>query len=568
MKCKKLEKPKQLNITQEEIDALVTRMDKDQLSSKDKVLIKGVFEFAVWLDKTLNTAKITIGKLKRLLGFKTEKRRKDNKVEPETSLEDSSLKNEATDIEQNATNDLQKSNQKKYRPTHNGRNGQNEYKNAEKRKIALDEQYKPGILCKYCERGKMYKTKSGIVLRLFGSPMVKPVIYELETLRCNLCSATIKAKLPVEAKEGKHSYSLIAQVALQKLLVGVPYNAQAKYHKVLETPLPASTQWMLVTNLYRVVIHIFNELVYMSAQSWLCTIDDTKCRILSVIKENKKNNKKKDKRKKDGEHRKGTYTTGLLFDHDGKNIALYISGRQYAGENLNDTLKHREAGLQSMHVMADGSSNNNPGTLNLDIVMHNCLTHSRRQFYDLSDYYEEESLKVIDFIAEIYKNDKYTKENKLSANERLKYHKKKSAPILQELKKYLEGLLLDKKKCEPNGALTGSINYVLNRWTEITRFLEIPNAPLDSNAVERLLKVIIRMRKTAMFFKTESSAKISSSLLSVIQTCVENKENPLSYLIAIQKYEKYVIEEPKLWMPWNYKKILQTIEKPELIDTS
>ena len=68
----------------------------------------------------------------------------------------------------------------------------------------------------------MYKAKPGIVLRLFGSSMVKPVIYELETLRCNLCSATIKANLPSEAKEGKHSYSLIAQVALQKLLVGVP----------------------------------------------------------------------------------------------------------------------------------------------------------------------------------------------------------------------------------------------------------------------------------------------------------------------------------------------------------
>ena len=32
-----------------------------------------------------------------------------------------------------------------------------------------------------------------------------------------------------------------------------------------------------------------------------------------------------------------------------------------------------------------------------------------------------------------------------------------------------------------------------------------------------------------------------------------NKINPYNYLIAIQKYQKEVRQNPKEWLPWNYK---------------
>lgn len=551
-----MEKPKQLNITAEEIEELVERLNNDQLSSQDKELIRGVFEFSIWLNKVLNKTRVTIGQLRRMLGFSTKKvsHKKKDTINNETADPNQNGQN-SLNVDENLNGDLTTNlninvKQKNNRPTHNGKNGQDDYKTAERNLIFLDNQYRSGMLCPYCNQGKMYKAKAGIMLHLDGSPMVKPIIYELETLRCNLCGATIKAKLPPETKEGKHGYGLIAQVALQKFLVGVPYHAQAEYHRLLETPLPASTQWMLVKILHRVVIYVFNRLIYFAAQSWLCTLDDTKCRILSVIKENKNKNKNE---------RTGTYTTGLLFEHDGHQIALYISGRQYAGENLKDTLKNRETDLEPMHVMADGSPNNNPKKLNLAVIMHNCLTHARRQFYDLSDYYEEESLRIIDFISQVYDNDRVAKQNNLPIQERLAYHQQHSTSIMQNLKKYLETLLLDKKKCELNGELTASINYILSRWQEITRFLTVPGAPLDSNAVERLLKTIIRIRKTAMFFKTEASAAISSTVMSVIKTCVENKENPLKYLIALQQHENKVMECPDSWMPWNYKETLLTI---------
>jgi transposase len=229
--------------------------------------------------------------------------------------------------------------------------------------------------------------------------------------------------------------------------------------------------------------------------------------------------------------RKGSNTTGFLFDSPDAPIALYISGRQHAGENLQDILQSRPKELGPMHVMADGSSNNNPKELNLNIIMHNCLTHGMRKFTDLGDYYSKECLKIIEFFSNVYKNDRHAKNEGMSDKERQKHHEKYSTPIMRELKEYLTTLLKDKKKCEPNGELYRAINYVLKRWEELTHFLSVPGAPLDSNSVEQLLKVIIRVRKTAMFYKTENSAFISSAILSLIKTSVINDVNPLQYLI-------------------------------------
>ena len=45
--------------------------------------------------------------------------------------------------------------------------------------------------------------------------------------------------------------------------------------------------------------------------------------------------------------RTGTFTTGIVSVREGIRIALFFSGHQHAGENLDDVLQHRSAQLSA-----------------------------------------------------------------------------------------------------------------------------------------------------------------------------------------------------------------------------
>ena len=77
-------------------------------------------------------------------------------------------------------------------------------------------------------------------------------------------------------------------------------------------------------------------------------------------------------------------------------------------------------------------------------------------------------------------------------------------------------------------------------------------AQLDNNCIEQGLKKAILFRKNCLFHKTESSARVSSHPMSVINTALEAGANPIEYLVALIENKEHVVKDPELWMPCNY----------------
>ena len=98
-----------------------------------------------------------------------------------------------------------------------------------------------------------------------------------------------------------------------------------------------------------------------------------------------------------------------------------------------------------------------------------------------------------------------------------------------------------------------AFTYLLARWETLTQFLRVEGAPLDSNAVERALKLIIRQRKNSLFYASAHSAQIASLLTSLIATCVQAGVNALEYPVALQTHRHAVFRQPTAWLPWNYR---------------
>jgi hypothetical protein len=63
-----------------------------------------------------------------------------------------------------------------------------------------------------------------------------------------------------------------------------------------------------------------------------------------------------DSAKEPGPDRTGMFTTGIVATGEGHKIALFLSGRQHAGENLKDVLRRRAAELPSPIQMCDALS--------------------------------------------------------------------------------------------------------------------------------------------------------------------------------------------------------------------
>ncbi|MBI2569868.1 MAG: transposase, partial [Candidatus Schekmanbacteria bacterium] len=76
----------------------------------------------------------------------------------------------------------------------------------------------------------------------------------------------------------------------------------------------------------------------------------------------------------------------------------------------------------------------------------------------------------------------------------------------------------DERRVEPSSTLGGAIKYMQNHWEALTRFLEVPGAPLDNNLVERALKKAILHRRNSLFCQTANGAHVDDVLISLIHT--------------------------------------------------
>jgi len=159
---------------------------------------------------------------------------------------------------------------------------------------------------------------------------------------------------------------------------------------------------------------------------------------------------------------------------------------------------------------------------------------------------------VIECLAKVYHHDDLARELKLDPDERLRFHQEKSGPVTEELKSWCEHQIAE-KRVEPNSGIGKAIQYLLNHWEKLTRFLRVPKAPLDNNICERALKRAILNRKNSYFFKTENGAHVGDVFLSLIHTCQLAGENPLDYLTQLLRNASEVTRAPERWLPWNYR---------------
>ncbi len=537
--------------SEHEIAEFRARLNQSNLGDEDKELAGGCLDLALWLPEVPQQQKITIKQLRELIfgadSNQSPKKNQENKGQESESNIEGVGNNSDDNTSGNKKGDSQSD--KKGKSGH-GRRGNQDYRNATDVYCHVAD-HACGDACPGGCGGKLYKVKkAGVVIRITGNSLGMATRYHLEKLRCALCGLIITAQLPTDVrKQPKYDAKFKAKLCLQKYYIGVPFYRQEKFQELLGFPLPSSTQFELCEQVADIGYRVFDVLEQYGANGDIIQHDDTFAKILSILSDNKADLNKP---------RKGMYTTAILSKTIGAHqVALFYAGEHHGGENLSQLLANRVAEKKKVIQMCDALAANMPKEL--QTIICNCLAHGFRKFRDLLEYYPEPCLHVMQILGEVYRNDEQTKQ--MDPHQRLLYHRKHSKPLMLKLHGWLNKQLSN-KVVEPNSHLGKAMKYMLKHWKKLRRFLTTPGAPLDNNIVEAILKIPIRIRKAAMFYKTQHGANIGSILLSLIVTAQLCGENPLDYLVALQENKSSVFKEPSLWLPWNY----QIEDKGGLVD--
>ena len=292
---------------------------------------------------------------------------------------------------------------------------------------------------------------------------------------------------------------------------------------------------------------VYAELIRQAAQGQVLHNDDTPARILALMGERAK--KAQAQALAEAPEAKAINTSGIVALVQERKIVLFFTGHRHAGQNLAQVLVHRAEHSAAPIQMCDALSCN--FTKEFKTILAHCIAHARRKFVDVLENFPEPCRHVIEGLARVYEHDAYCRDQKMSREQRLAYHQGMSAPLMQQLKSWMEEQL-QQRQVEPNGALGQALRYMLKHWSELTLFLRQAGAPLDNNVCERALKKAILHRKNSLFYRSLNGAEVGDIYMSLIYTCQLCGANPFEYLQALQRHADELKTRAPEWLPWNY----------------
>ena len=154
------------------------------------------------------------------------------------------------------------------------------------------------------------------------------------------------------------------------------------------------------------------------------------------------------------------------------------------------------------------------------------MAHARRHFFELHAANKSVlAAEALDRIRQLYAIEAEIKT--LKPPDRLEHRQRRSVPIANSLHEWLKG----QRANVPDGsAIAKAIDYSLNRWPALTRFLNDPALPIDNNHDERQIRPWAVGKKNWLFTGTQLAGERAAAIMSLIQTAKLNGHDPHAYL--------------------------------------
>lgn len=196
------------------------------------------------------------------------------------------------------------------------------------------------------------------------------------------------------------------------------------------------------------------------------------------------------------------------------------------------------------YLMSDGyivyKSTDKPGS---GITHLCCMAHARRKFSDALKSLGKKGLKqddirssiatqAINMIARLYKTEKKIRDaedkgSPMTAEEIRKLRQLEEKPVLIEIKEKMKEW---KEKVTPKSMTGEAVNYFLNHYEQLTKYVTDGRLPIDNNIAENSIRPFTLGRKNWLFNDTVKGAEAAAIMFSIIRTAVANGLEPYWYM--------------------------------------
>ncbi|MFM2057073.1 MAG: hypothetical protein RLY71_1458 [Pseudomonadota bacterium] len=163
----------------------------------------------------------------------------------------------------------------------------------------------------------------------------------------------------------------------------------------------------------------------------------------------------------------------------------------------------------------------------LGVTEVGCMAHARRKFVELHTANKSSIAgTVLELFAQLYQVERDIRDLADPAA-RLEQRRNRAAPIARALH---EWLTVHRAKVPDGTATAKAIDYSLNRWAALTRYLDDTRLPIDNNHDEQQIRPWATGRKNWLFAGTLAAGQRAAAITSLIQSAKLNGHDPYAYL--------------------------------------
>ena len=161
------------------------------------------------------------------------------------------------------------------------------------------------------------------------------------------------------------------------------------------------------------------------------------------------------------------------------------------------------------------------------VVEAGCWGHARRKFRDARKTEPSRALYVMTLIQRLYTVERRAMEENLDAQDRLELRSEFSRPVLTLIRTWLDE---QQPRLLPKSPLGEAVQYALNQWNALARYVDDADVEIDNNACERAIRAVAIGRKNWLFVGSEFGGETAATFFSLIASARLHEIEPWAYL--------------------------------------
>ena len=244
---------------------------------------------------------------------------------------------------------------------------------------------------------------------------------------------------------------------------------------------------------------------------------------------------------------KAAYFWPIYGEHDEVCFPFFDSRRH---ENVEQALGLKQPA--DAVLLSDGYEAYASYAKKLGVRNAQCWAHSRRTFFEAQGAEPQAAAEALRQIGVLYDIEREMRERKLEGENKRLHRLTHSKPRVEAFFEWVDRQF-EQQGLLPSNPLTKALAYVRERRAGLEVFLGDPDVPIDTNHLERALRVIPMGRKNWLFCWTEVGAEHAGIVQSLIATCRLHGIDPYTYLVdVLQRVGEHPASRvaeltPRLW---------------------